>query len=215
MSQLIAMRSSWLKPIGILLSVSFFIMPVFAAPQLIEQVSGIQSRLQAISVVDKNTAWVSGVNASVLFTIDSGLHWQKVNVPDSKGLEFRDIYAFDSQTIWLMSAGEGELSRIYKTSDGGESWKIQFINRHPKGFLDCFDFWDAENGIAYGDSIDGELYVLLTNNGGADWNRVPTINYLKLKALKAALQQVAPVLMLWVAATRGYRPEPVKFREYY
>jgi photosystem II stability/assembly factor-like uncharacterized protein len=191
-------------------------MPVLAVPQLIEQVSGIQSRLQAISVVDKNTVWVSGANASVLFTEDAGSHWQKVNVPDSKGLEFRDIYALDSQTIWLMSAGAGELSRIYKTSDGGENWKVQFINKHPKGFLDCFDFWDAENGIAYGDSIEGELYVLLTSNGGVDWQKVPANKLPKAKGSEGGFAASGTCVHVmgndnaWISTGAGQIPRVLK-----
>jgi photosystem II stability/assembly factor-like uncharacterized protein len=37
-------------------------------------------------------------------------------------------------------------------------------------------FWDANNGIVFGDSVDGKLYILLTDNGGRTWSRVPTAN---------------------------------------
>ena len=40
-------------------------------------------------------------------------------MPDSANLDFRDIQAFDDRTAALLSIGPGELSRIYRTSDGG------------------------------------------------------------------------------------------------
>jgi photosystem II stability/assembly factor-like uncharacterized protein len=33
-------------------------------------------------------------------------------------------------------------------------------------------FWDADNGIVFGDSIDGRLEILMTNNGGQNWKRL-------------------------------------------
>ena len=35
-------------------------------------------------------------------------------------------------------------------------------------------FWDANNGIVFGDSINGQFYILLTDNGGETWSRLPT-----------------------------------------
>ena len=37
-------------------------------------------------------------------------------------------------------------------------------------------FWDADNGIVFGDSVDGQLYLLTTNDGGRVWSRVDTRN---------------------------------------
>ena len=44
------------------------------------------------------------------------------------------------------------------------------------GFLDCIDFWDDQNGIAYGDAIDNYPYILLTIDGGKSWHRADTLN---------------------------------------
>jgi photosystem II stability/assembly factor-like uncharacterized protein len=37
-------------------------------------------------------------------------------------------------------------------------------------------FWDANNGIVFGDSVDGQLYIMTTSDGGRVWSRVPTAN---------------------------------------
>ena len=136
------------------------------------QVSGTTARLQAISAVDRNIAWASGLEGTVLRTLDAGAHWSSIVVPNASTLQFRDVHAFDSDHAFLLSAGDGEQSRIYRTTNGGRDWDMQFILSEPTGFLDCFDFWDPNRGLAYGDSVNGELYILKTIDGGASWVRI-------------------------------------------
>jgi photosystem II stability/assembly factor-like uncharacterized protein len=94
----------------------------------------------------------------------------------SDALDFRDIDAIDAQTAYTLSIGNGPASRIYKTTDAGKTWTMQFKNEDPKVFLDAMSFWDANNGIVFGDSVDGQLYILTTNDGGRAWSRVPVGN---------------------------------------
>ena len=44
---------------------------------------------------------------------------------------------------------------------------------HKTGFLDALAFWDASQGIAYGDSVSGKPFVLITSDGGQNWLEVP------------------------------------------
>ena len=138
-----------------------------------EQDSGTRMLLQAISPVDDDVVWVSGHGGTVLHTIDGGLNWSTRVGPGADTLQFRDVDAFDARRAYLMGAGPGPLSRIYRTDDGGDSWNLQFLNEHPDGFLDCMAFWDSSRGIVYGDAIDGALFVLRTEDGGVSWDRVP------------------------------------------
>jgi len=89
-------------------------------------------------------------------------------------LDFRDIDAIDEETAYALSIGNGPASRIYKTTDGGKSWTMQFKSDDPKAFLDAMSFWDANNGVVFGDSVDGRHYILTTSDGGSNWSRVPT-----------------------------------------
>jgi photosystem II stability/assembly factor-like uncharacterized protein len=84
--------------------------------------------------------------------------------PDS-ALEFRDVQAVSASTAYLLAAGPGERSRIYKTTDAGRSWELQFINRDPAAFYDCFGFWDATHGIAVSDAVRGRMIVIRTDDG--------------------------------------------------
>ena len=89
-------------------------------------------------------------------------------------LDFRDIEAFNENTAYVLSIGDGENSRIYKTTDGGKTWKLQFQNKNPKAFFDAFAFWDAENGVAMSDPVDGKYILLGTIDGGANWKLLDT-----------------------------------------
>ena len=129
--------------------------------------------LQAISIVDESTVWISGHDASFVRSVDGGVQWDVFQHPTIDSLQFRDIHAFDQGKAVLMSAGPGSLSRIF-TFEAPKSWQENFVMQDSLGFLDCIAFWDAANGIAYGDAIDRYPYVLLTKDGGQSWQRADT-----------------------------------------
>ncbi|MCM3905925.1 MAG: YCF48-related protein [Pyrinomonadaceae bacterium] len=146
---------------------------ILAAPHWVIQNSGSTARLRGVSAVSDRIAWVSGSGSTVLRTADGGATWQKLKITTDT-LDFRDIDAIDSQTAYLLSIGNGPLSRIYKTTDGGATWALQFKNDDPKAFYDAMSFWDANHGIVVGDSIDGQFCIMTTENGGQIWKRVPS-----------------------------------------
>lgn len=141
------------------------------APRWTEQTSGVTARLRGVSAVSERVAWASGSASTVLRTTNGGATWRKLNVT-SDALDFRDIDAIDAQTAYVLSIGNGPVSRVYKTTDAGATWTLQFQNKDPKAFLDAMSFWDANNGIVFGDSINGQFYILLTDNGGETWSRL-------------------------------------------
>lgn len=151
------------------------ILTVLAAPRWTMQTSGVNTRLRGVSAVSERVAWASGSGSTVLRTTDGGATWRKLTVT-SDTLDFRDIDAIDEQTAYVLSAGTGPASRIYKTTDAGKTWTMQFKSDDAKVFLDAMSFWDANHGIVYGDSINGQLYIMTTSDGGRVWSRVPAAN---------------------------------------
>lgn len=141
-------------------------------PHWTVQTSGVTARLRGVSAVSRNVAWASGSGGTVLRTADGGATWQKLTVTSDQ-LDFRDIDAIDTQTAYVLSIGNGPASRIYKTTDAGATWTLQFQSDDPKAFYDAMSFWDAQHGIVFGDSIDRQFCILITENGGSTWNRVP------------------------------------------
>jgi photosystem II stability/assembly factor-like uncharacterized protein len=127
--------------------------------------------LQAISIHDEKVAWVSGHNATFARTQDGGESWETFSHP-METLQFRDLHAKDESNLVLMSAGSGDLSRIYLFDATSEEFTEAYIMPHPEGFLNTIEFWDDEVGLAYGDSFSDELFVLKTTDGGSSWNRI-------------------------------------------
>jgi photosystem II stability/assembly factor-like uncharacterized protein len=142
------------------------------SPHWTLQSSGVTARLRGVSAVDARVAWASGEGSTVLRTADGGVTWQKLTVTSDQ-LDFRDIDAIDARTAYILSIGNGPASRIYKTTDAGSTWTLQFKNDEPKAFYDAMSFWDADHGIVIGDSIDGQFCIMTTENGGREWRRVP------------------------------------------
>lgn len=140
----------------------------------VEQTSGTNALLIAISPVSENVVWASGTAGTWVRTLDGGATWQTGRVPGADSLQFRDVHAVDATTAWLLSIGNGEQSRIYHTTDGGKTWALQFTNPDPKAFFDCFDFWDARHGIAVSDAVDGRTVMIETTDGGAHWSLLPS-----------------------------------------
>jgi photosystem II stability/assembly factor-like uncharacterized protein len=151
----------------------FHILTRQACAQWATQTSGSSARLRGISGVDAKIAWASGAAGTVLLTVDGGETWTPRLVLGTVDLDFRDIEAFDGQTAYILSIGEGKHSRIYKTSDGGATWVLKHTNPDPKGFLDALAFWDASHGLALGDPVDGKFVILTTDDAGKTWTKIP------------------------------------------
>lgn len=142
--------------------------PVLLTPQS----SGTTVRLQAISAASPTVVWGSGTGGSYVLTLNGGKTWLTGKVAGADSLEFRDVQAVDAKTAYLMSAGNGPSSRIYKTTDGGVNWQIQYINKEPEAFFDCFAFWNKESGLVFSDNVRGVFPMLRTGDGGQRWEDV-------------------------------------------
>jgi photosystem II stability/assembly factor-like uncharacterized protein len=126
--------------------------------------------LRGLSAVSSSVIWASGTHGTYLRTLDGGTTWTAGHVVGAEALDFRDVQAFSADEAYLLAAGPGEQSRIYRTADAGKTWALQFTNTEPKGFYDCMGFWDRTHGIALGDPVDGE-FELITTEDGEHWLR--------------------------------------------
>jgi len=137
------------------------------------QNSNTTADLRGLSAVSPTIAWAGGTHGTYVRTLDGGATWTPGAVPGAEALDFRDVAAFSADEAYLLAAGPGEQSRVYKTIDGGKAWALQFTNQDRKGFFDCMAFFDATHGIAVGDPVDGQFGLIATNDGGASWNAMP------------------------------------------
>lgn len=142
------------------------------------QTSGLDTNLRGISAVytpDKKSvaaAWAVGSNGVVLRSLDLGKGWKRLHVSGGDALDFRGIVAFDAKSAYVMSIGKAGQSRIYKTSDGGESWKLQYSDSRPDFFLDAIACKSEKQCLAVGDSLDGKFLMLETTDG-EHWTQLP------------------------------------------
>jgi photosystem II stability/assembly factor-like uncharacterized protein len=141
--------------------------------QWIKQAVNTTASFRGLSVVNEKVVWASGTGGTVIRTVDGGKTWKVMTVPGAEKLDFRDIEAFDANTAYILSIGNGESSRIYKTIDGGRAWKLQFKNDDPKKFFDAIACWDSRDCIAMSDPVDGFFPLIMTNDGGTTWFPLP------------------------------------------
>jgi len=162
---------------------------LFAAPaaraQFDIEESHTTASLRGIHNVGAGVAWASGTNGTVLRTEDGGYLWQTCTIPPgAEKLDFRGIQAFDANTAIVMSSGKGDLSRLYKTTDGCQTWKLLFTNPDKEGFFDAMNFFlpsqDALghpidpkyiSGYVLGDPVNGDFVLFQSRDGGETWSR--------------------------------------------
>jgi photosystem II stability/assembly factor-like uncharacterized protein len=137
------------------------------------QTSNSTADLRGIHSVGNGVAWASGTNGTVLRTEDGGYVWQSCSIPlGAEHLDFRGVQAFDANTAIVMSSGKGDLSKLYKTTDGCLSWTLVFPNPDsPDGFFDSFYIHSTGHGILLGDPVDNRFALFETSDGGKTWDR--------------------------------------------
>jgi photosystem II stability/assembly factor-like uncharacterized protein len=145
--------------------------PTARQPTLTPQVSGTTQGLIAVSPANSRVVWASGRGGTFVVTVDGGQTWRAGVVPGAETLQFRDVQGVSDTVAYLLSIGAGADSRIYKTTDGGATWALQFQNQNPDAFYDCFAFWTPSRGIAQSDSVNGRFPVIRTTDG-ATWQDI-------------------------------------------
>ena len=134
--------------------------PSAASAQFTLQDSTTTASLRGISSPGNGVAWASGTNGTVLRTEDSGFVWQGcATPPGADKLDFRGVQALDAQIALVMSSGKGDLSRVYKTTDGCRTWTLVFTNPDPDGFFDAIQTMPLARTAVLGDPVGGAFPI--------------------------------------------------------
>jgi photosystem II stability/assembly factor-like uncharacterized protein len=173
----------------ILLSISFFSFTFLAnAQSWVEQATGfdVASRgINEIQIVDANTVWALAYDGTdptnniqeFTRTTNGGSTWTAgiIDIGDPS-LSLNNISPISSTTAWISAIDSTTgLGGIYKTTNGGTSWTLQTnseFSTSGESFLNGVVFFDANNGVAFGDPEGGEFEIYTSNNGGTSWTRV-------------------------------------------
>jgi photosystem II stability/assembly factor-like uncharacterized protein len=150
------------------------LLPPPGAAQWIAQRSGTATEFRGLHAVSDRTVWAAGRGGVVTHTTDGGRSWTSDTIPGASHLFFIAIRALDGRRAWALgTAFTGpSAARIYRTDDGGKTWRLQYENSAPGIFFDGMAFWDANNGIAFSDPIEGRFIIITTGDGGVTWTRI-------------------------------------------
>ncbi len=134
------------------------------------QDSHTKASLRGIHSLGNGVAWASGSRGTVLRTEDGGSVWQICAVPPGgEKLDFRAVQGFDAKAAVVMSSGKGELSRLYKTTDGCQTWKKVFDDPDEAGFFDSLRKVTDKQMYLLGDPVGGKFAMFYSPDAGSTW----------------------------------------------
>ena len=143
------------------------------------------SFIYQVEAVDANTAWAASPFMEVVKTTDSGLTWDSYPITDPvfTSANVTAVSALDANTAWIIvgEMGQTYFSRIYRTTDGGQTWQHQpTAYSTPGSYGFHLHFFDANNGVALGFALTpgqgSRAEIITTSNGGLTWNAVSPAN---------------------------------------
>ena len=112
---------------------------------------------QSVSFANANTGFVGGYSA-IAKTTDAGISWISWNIQS-----YGELYFVNPSTGWTSTYLSGG-SDIYKTTDGGNNWNLQYSTSDFR-IIYNFCFLNENTGWAVGYR---EL-ILKTTDGGMNW----------------------------------------------
>jgi photosystem II stability/assembly factor-like uncharacterized protein len=144
--------------------------------------------------------WAGGTKGTYIHSSDNGNTWEVKQVPGAGNLDFRDLVILNNKEIILMSAGPSEkgAAKLYKTNDGGQSWKVILHINEPKYFFDAIA-WDHKKGIGYllSDPIDQKFVLFKIQQNGAKIEQINLIDFPTLLPREAAFAASGSSI-LWI-----------------
>ncbi|MCU0641204.1 MAG: YCF48-related protein [Candidatus Margulisbacteria bacterium] len=139
---------------------------------------------------------------------DGGVSWESYNIRNTAEATTVRNYLYAASflgngTGWAVGINSAATpaGKIFKTTDGGETWAdITPAAMENIIFRDVY-FWDANNGwIAGGDQVSGAGYIYYTDNGGTTW----TSQHTATPGLFASLTGTATTDLWSVSRTKFY-----------
>lgn len=145
--------------------------------------------LVGLDFVDASTGVAIDEDGGIFTTVDGGATWTGAPgpgrfrrrvasgvKPDASGPGLFASHAVDTRTGWAggreVDAVESSVERpvIYRTSDGGASWRRATIENAPQAAVTAFASFGGV-GYAVAGTVDDEALgvVLVTRDGGATW----------------------------------------------
>lgn len=128
--------------------------------------------IRAIAPLDEQRVWFAANNGRVGL-IDRQTPKLATIKYEENLLNFRAIATIPEAVFVLSIANPGVLYKI--GFSGSEATNIEevYIEKGDKVFYDSMAFWNEKEGIAMGDPTDGCLSIIITRDGGDNWEKLP------------------------------------------
>lgn len=135
-----------------------------------EQPDSIQSSFRALDVLGDEVLIGGNLNQVYQYGFESN-QLRQLLISDSSKLEFRSVAQTEE---FLFALSIGSPAKIYRwaKSDLNSVGELVYTETGETVFYDSMKFWNNQEGIAFGDSVDGCLSVLITRNAGQTWAKV-------------------------------------------
>ena len=151
-------------PLVLLLSLGLYAQPHISIQ--VEQCPSADNNFRGLSAINEHSIWLSSDQGEVWFYHDEH-DWENRSPKGYEKIMWRDIHAFSSESVLILSAGSPGL--ILKTDDAGKSWQEVYRNDSPTIFFDAFDFI-GKDGMAFSDAQGELLEVISTEDAGQTWH---------------------------------------------
>lgn len=150
--------------------------------------SGIDSTQRfyySLSVVDENNIWAVPVsttftpNYEYTRTTNGGDTWEAGILSDTIGSYYPfQVFALDEDNVWILMVSIPIINqtRLFRTRNGGMTWEEQSgdFNMPAQG-ITALHFFNENEGLGFGGtSMQGSLAVFKTDDGGDNWERIPS-----------------------------------------
>ena len=144
--------------------------PLSLAAQWQIQTSPIPADLRAVHALSSNVAWASGSNGTVLRTADGGASWISCAVPTGAArADLIAVQAINDTTAIVMTSGKGKLSRLYRTTDSCQTWKLVFTNPDPDNLFVSLRRVTSTQLYLLATPVAGKFSMFLSQDSGATW----------------------------------------------
>lgn len=125
--------------------------------------------IRAIVAIDSNRVMFAGSNGTYGYYVENKpVILKTLQYNDSLFPGFRSV-ATNGNDFFILSTSNPAL--LYKTNL--VNYELMYTEVHEKVFYNAMKFFDDQDGIAMGDPIENCLSILLTNDGGNTWKKIP------------------------------------------
>jgi photosystem II stability/assembly factor-like uncharacterized protein len=142
--------------------------------------------LLELIAVDSKVAWANNYDPNnpppineFTRTTDGGKHWTAGSITAFPAYTLVGIAPISATKCYgsITNFDNGN-AKVVKTTDGGITWteQLNYDFGESFGFFADIYFFNAKEGILYGDQSDGYFTIFTTSDGGKNWTRVPEAN---------------------------------------